>query len=79
MTGPLGGATGVSKINTTKKNSKNRQPSWKGSIFSPIVLLCLNLFIFGAITVYLGNQGEFLVEDEDVLLVLLMPALVKLE
>jgi hypothetical protein len=39
------------------------------------VLLCLNLFIFGAITVYLGNQGEFLVEDEDVLMVLMVPAL----
>lgn len=74
MTRPPGRATGVSKINTAKKNSKDRQPSWKGSIFSPIVLLCLNLFIFGAITVYLGNQGEFLVEDEDVLLVLLLPA-----
>ena len=67
--------TGVPEINTRKKKSKDRQASWKGSIFTPIVLLCLNLFIFGAITVYLGNQGEFLVEDEDVLLVLLLPAL----
>ena len=75
MTRPLGRATGVPKINTTKKSPKDRRPTWKGSIFSPIVLLCLNLFIFGAITVYLGNQGEFLVEDEDVLLVLLMPAI----
>lgn len=58
-------------------NSKTEslRPSWKGSIFTPIVLLCLNLFIFGTLIVYFGNQGEFLVEDEQVLLVLLVPAL----
>lgn len=66
---------GIWKINSSEPQTQTREASWKGSVLSPIVLLCLNLFIFGAITVYLGNQGEFLVEDEDVLMVLLVPAL----
>lgn len=55
--------------------TEDRQPTWKGGILAPIVLLVLNLFVFGTMTVYLGNQGEFLVEDEDVVLFLLVPAL----
>jgi hypothetical protein len=51
-----------------------RQPGWKGGVLAPVVLLCLNLFILGTASVYFGNQGEFLVEDEDVLAVLLVPA-----
>ena len=48
--------------------------SWRAAVLAPILLLVLNLFVFGTMTVYFGNQGEFLVEDEDVLLTLLLPA-----
>ena len=48
--------------------------SWKRAVLPAILLLALNLFVFGTMTVYFGNQGEFLVEDEDILKVLLVPA-----
>jgi hypothetical protein len=48
--------------------------NWTRSVLPAILLLALNLFVFGTMTVYFGNQGEFLVEDEDVLQVLLLPA-----
>ncbi|MEJ2384673.1 MAG: sulfatase-like hydrolase/transferase [Xanthomonadales bacterium] len=48
--------------------------SWKRAVLPAILLLALNLFVFGTMTVYFGNQGEFLVEDEDILKVLLIPA-----
>lgn len=63
------------KTHPAVTGAASRQPSWKGAILSPIVLLVLNLFVFGTMSVYLGNQGEFLVEDEDVLLALLAPML----
>ena len=62
---------------STTRNEQTRagRPlSWRGAILAPVVLLVLNLFVFGTMTVYFGNQGEFLVEDEDVLLTLLLPA-----
>ena len=51
-----------------------KKPGWLRSVFAPLLLLCLNLFVFGTMTVYFGNEKEFLVEDEDVLLFLLGPA-----
>ena len=48
--------------------------SWKRAVLPAILLLALNLFVFGTMTVYFGNQGEFLVEDEYILKVLLVPA-----
>jgi len=48
--------------------------TWRRSVLPAILLLALNLFVFGTMIVYFGNQGEFLVEDEDVLMVLLLPA-----
>lgn len=57
-------------------NDLKKTGGWKSGVLAPVVLLCLNLFIFGTATVYYGNQGEFLVEDEDVLLLLLLPATV---
>lgn len=56
--------------------SVNRQPGWNNGVLAPAVLLSLNVFILGTAAVYYGNQGEFLVEDEDVLLYLFRPALV---
>lgn len=53
-----------------------RETGTKPGVLAPVVLLCLNLFILGTASVYFGNQGEFLVEDEDVLALLAVPALV---
>ena len=42
---------------------------------APAILLCLNLLVFGTLTVYSGNSGEFLVPYLDALKLLLFPGI----